>query len=159
MVLYSIFVHYSVFVFQVLKWNTCSNVTFRIMKFTVEKGRILSDYRQIWSIVLRQRWVRRILKKYPPHCSDHIRWEQLLWMQEVLVTEVVTEDQEQVKELSDEVNSFFRLDLLSVVVLLFSRIQLSPTMVNRILRKCFFLLPPNLQKRLSPNEVDNKNRS
>lgn len=88
-----------------------STVTLFIIEFPVQKSEMFSVYHQTRPMILTKRWIRRMLQ-------DSLHTAQILYdmngsfgKQEVPVTEVLVEDQENVERLSNKLKKFLRIGL------------------------------------------------
>lgn len=141
--------------FQTPERNPGSIVTYWIMTFTVqEKSQLLSEYPQLWSIVLTQRWARLILRKMTPHHSNYIRWD---WS----FSETgkighrggngrLRTSEDSIKQVKELLQNDFSLSTCAAL----RRLQLPSTTLHWILHMCRFFFSYKLQNLQSLNEGD-----
>ena len=116
------------------------------MRFSFqEKARILQEYHRSQSITITQRWVRRVLGKSPPQRNDIIRWQRNFLETGSLGHRGDNGRPQITNERIEQVRLMFQDSPSQGIREASVALDMPPTTVHRILRKCLSLFPYKIQ--------------
>lgn len=110
-----------------------------------EKAQILAQYHFNRSITTTQRWVRRTMRRTPPHRSDILRWEASFRERGTLAHRGGNGRPRYTEETTRQVRELFEREPSTSVRVAATALNLSRSTVQRILRKALSLYPYKLQ--------------